>query len=713
MSASPAVLSPASRVMTGRAASIERRLALSAGKAALPPAAERVRNGERTAALPSATGPARGSMSPVETPAPAARVPAPAQMHTAAQVHTAHSAPTGAPAPRAPGGRAASIERRLALSAGKSALPPAAERVRNGERSAALPAGSGSASGSLTSAGTPATSVSTAKTVTAAASPPHAADVPCAAECCNSAARARRTMQSLRGRGSAPAAPPTRPPREGRLQYAPKVVESVTQGRQTVTGSRIGNGSQVTGVEPGANLPISGTQYIGREAGLAAVPVGPKVGLSRTPRGGTVSGTLIRSNVAITGDEAGGTIAITGEAEQRPEDDLTERKDSAAHASAQFQRQADPHGQSVFGTNLGRSLRQAGSRARDRSSALEMTERGLAITGSAVGRASRMTGDEDGSCRQVTGDQYLSPARLHAACGGAAGVAAPAAAQGAAAQGAVRIDPVTGAKVRVATTWGQQSVTGSDVEHDPRVTGDMQGSCSVITGTHYHGPRTLHAWCEPEVAAAAGQQLPRRAATTAVTGDTPLHDESVTGMGWGVTHAVTGTPYYSDVAAQPAPQDAIAALHARFSVPSPQRAAQLRAQRDAVDAPSANGRITGPFAIESKKLTGNLEFAFKPRNAPDREAKPGRALISGEGRTAGRRISGDSWAEQKNVTGTEGFTAVDRNPSERNGKPHTFAGASKFKSMAVNEEQKQLVTGMAGWSSSSAAKVTLSGGAHG
>ena len=38
------------------------------------------------------------------------------------------------------GGRSASLARRRALSAGKTALPPATERVRNGDRSAALPA---------------------------------------------------------------------------------------------------------------------------------------------------------------------------------------------------------------------------------------------------------------------------------------------------------------------------------------------------------------------------------------------------------------------------------------------------------------------------------------------------------------------------------------------------------------------------------------------
>jgi hypothetical protein len=65
------------------------------------------------------------------------------------------------------------------------------------------------------------------------------------------------------------------------------------------------------------------------------------------------------------------------------------------------------------------------------------------------------------------------------------------------------------------------------------------------------------------------------------------------------------------------------------------------------------------------------------------------------------------------VTGTEGFTAVLRNASERDGKPQAFAGAARLRSPTVKEDQKQLVTGMFGWSSSTSAKVTLSGGAQG
>jgi len=65
------------------------------------------------------------------------------------------------------------------------------------------------------------------------------------------------------------------------------------------------------------------------------------------------------------------------------------------------------------------------------------------------------------------------------------------------------------------------------------------------------------------------------------------------------------------------------------------------------------------------------------------------------------------------VTGTEGSFAADRNPSQRGPKAKPFAGSAVFKAEASHEEPKQLVTGTFGFSSKSAAKVTLSGGAQG
>jgi hypothetical protein len=591
-----------------------------------------------------------------------------------------------------------SMERRRRLSAGKGAL-----------------------------GGTPGGAAAAAPATTAAAAPA-AADFPAGSQ------------------GSGPRR--GRPMREGALHLVPKGGATTAYGRQAVTGSRVGNGSEVTGTEAGVSLPVSGTQCIAAAAGVAFRSGGPKVGHARTRQGGIVSGSMVRSTVPITGDEAGGRIHITGEADQRPEDDLTERSADGAPVAAQFQRQVAPHAQSFFGTNLGRSSGRVGSRDRQRAAPLESTERGLSITGSAVGRAIRVTGDEPGACRQVTGDQYLSPARAQAECGGIGGGTAPAAQLG-----GMRRDPVSGAKVSVAETWGRQRITGSNVEHDPRVTGDAAGSCTVLTGTPYLGSATA-AFCDPATAKPAAARLAPRTATTAVTGNTPLHVQHVTGNARGATLAVTGTPYGGESTVAAAADSAVAALAARFSIRSPQRtahlqatgalaptakpgtAAQAGAPQPAVPqaaapqaggpqaggpqaaAPQAASRITGSFAIGLDKVTGNLEFRFEPRRAAQEDARAAHTRVTGEGSIMGRRITNCSWGDHPAVTGTEGATAAARNPSVRNGngngKPETFAGAARFKASTKQpEERKQLVTGLLGWSSKAAARVTLSGGAQG
>jgi len=670
---------------SGRTAALERRRALSAGKSALPPATERVRNGERSAAIP-----APKVVSPRGSP-PIMGAPA----------SVASAAPTASFANASQSGRMLSMLRRQRLAGGKRTLqaaapvPPSADSAASLRSAPAQPTVLPSNPGSGTN---------------------------CVGSC-REQARARRALLSERGRGDGPAASPTRPPRQGTLQYAPKVTQSTTHGGQIVTGSRIGRGTQVTGDEAGAQLPVSGTQYIGASDGPPARSGGPKVGLARTTGGGIVSGTLVRSKVRVTGDEPGASITITGEAEQRAEDDLTPRAAEGANASGQFSRQVDPHGHSVFGTNLGRSASSFGSRDRRREAPIESTENGLPITGSAVGRTVRVTGDHEGACRQVTGSQYLSPARAQAECGGLGGGTAPAAQTG-----GLRRDPVTGAKVTVAQTWGQQRLTGSNVEHDPRVTGDAAGSCSIITGTPYHGAATVHGWCEPGAAHAAEDRLPRRAALSAITGDVPEHSDALTGTGRGAAREVTGSPYYRQPTPGPATllEDALAGLDARFSVTSPQRSAQLRAraaqeteakQPGNVAESGGAASITGSFAIARDRVTGNAEFLFKSRSASATQPAAARLRLTGEGRAdegcaEGSRVTGWSWSEQSNVTGTEGAIAADRNPSERAGKPQSFSGARRFKTLVKREEAKQLVTGLLGWSGKTAARVTLSGGAQ-
>jgi hypothetical protein len=531
----------------------------------------------------------------------------------------------------------------------------------------------------------------------------------CGASSCRDEARARRAKLSQRGRGDAPA-PPSRPERQGTISYAPKVIDSPTHGGQRVTGSRIGSGNQVTGEARGALMPVSGTQYLAADS-AATRDGGPKVGHARTAGGLIVSGTLVRSKVRITGDERGDASVITGKADQRLDDDLTKRAGDAGSVTAQFQRQVDPHGTSVFGTNLGRSARTVGSRDRNRQPALETTESGLTITGSAVGRSIRVTGDERGVCRALTGTQYLAPARQQTECGGAGGGSAPGSQIG-----ATRPDPATGSKVSVSQTFALQRVTGIDIEHNPRVTGDAPGTCTIITGSPYQGAGAMNGWCAPATADAAAQRLPRSPASAPVTGDAPVHDTIVTGTARGATRDITGTAYYREPV-EAALAASVAGIDERFSIASPQRSAQLGARRDAADAGTSQ-RITGSFAVGQGKITGNLEFQFRPRQS----AKPGgdakdaaHSRLTGEGRSEGTRITGASWGEQSNVTGTEGAFAAGRNPSERAGKPQAFAGAAQFKAQGKQvkkEEPKQLVTGMF-YFSNTAAKVTLSGGSQG
>lgn len=662
----------------GRAASRERRSMLVQGKAALPRPSERSRGGARDAegsavgATPvsHAASASAAAATPVATALPPAAAAVPGVAPTAVQ--------------RAASGREMSRARRQAMVQGKSALR---------QFTAAAPATAAAPSAASMSTSTPVS-------VPAGSAAPQPAG---GAGSARMAAQALRAARARYGRGAQPAPRPSGRVRAATsLNYAPKVTPSETYAGGKVTGVRIGRGMNVTGDERGSVLQVTGSQYIGKEAGFQPREGGIKVGASRTAGGLVVTGTQVRSKVSVTGDEYASGLRITGEADQDLGDDLLDRRESGAYTSMQFQRQHNPHGHTVFGTNLGRSARAVGSRERSRDRAVEFTDSGLSISGTAVGRSVNVTGDEPGACRAITGDQYLMPATRQALCATGNGAGARA---GNAFMRGTGGDPVTGAKVVESETWSHQRVTGVDVEHNDQVTGDEYGVCSAITGTPYVGPGQYQAVCgtgpvEP-VAPTAGCR---------VTGDTPLNVDHVTGTQRGSARSITGTPYYRETVHDEQDGDRIAQIDTRFSVRSPQREAQLRAEPDAADAPTAAGRITGSFAVGHGKITGNQEFIFNPRPKGERAA---RSRLTGEGRMDGPAITGGAWSEHGKVTGTEGYIATERNPSQRAGKPQGFANATVFKSEGKHEPARQLVTGMVGWSAKSAAKVTLSGGAQG
>lgn len=652
----------------GRDASRVHRAQQALGKAALPPPSERTRNGGRSAMSVSM---------PIITPTSTPVFEGPVGSGSVTESAPAFSV-SGS---RALSGRDWSRARREAMVRGKNAV-----REFAAAGSVVVPSNESELTRSPTN-------YAVSNTVQAGGT----------AVSARMTAQAMRAARSRSGRGDAPAARPSGRGRNNtQFNYAPKVTPSETYGGGRVTGVRIGHSWNVTGDERGAAVQVTGSQYIGKETGFQPRDERIKVGASRTAAGLIVTGTQVRSKVSITGDEYASSVHITGEADQKMSDDLLDRTESGAYASMQFQRQHNPHGHTVFGLNLGRSPSIVGSRERSRERALEFTDGGLPISGSAVGRSANVTGAESGTCRPITGDQYLMPPARQPLCetdrsAGTGGKRAP--------WRDGRSDPVTGAKVTESETWTHQRVTGVDVEHNDHVTGDEYGACSIISGTPYVGPAQYGAVCP-----GGAPTMPQSTAGGRVTGDTPISVERVTGTRRGAERNITGTPYYREELDGDVVDNVLARINTCFSVRSPQREAHLRVRDVTAESTSAAERITGSFAVGDGKITGNQEFIFTPR---EKGEQAGRIRVTGEGRVEGVTVTGSAWTEDAKVTGTEDYIAAERNPSERSGNRQSFAGSASFKGKGRHEEPRKIVTGMVGWSPKSAARVTLSGGAQG
>lgn len=195
-----------------------------------------------------------------------------------------------------------------------------------------------------------------------------------------------------------------------------------------------------------------------------------------------------------------------------------------------------------------------------------------------------------------------------------------------------------------------------------------------------------------------------------VTGDTPRNVARVTGTQRGAERHITGTSYYCTGAGGKMESNSIERVANAFSVRSPQLDAQLRADAAAIRQPNAEGRITGTFARGEGKITGNQEFHYSPRQSAPHGAS---TKLTGEGRSEGPEVTGGAWDVKSNVTGTEDYIAAERNPSERAGQRHGFASTGAFKGKGKHSAPTHHVTGMVGWSSKAAARVTVSGGAQG
>jgi hypothetical protein len=520
-----------------------------------------------------------------------------------------------------------------------------------------------------------------------------------------------------------------------------KVGASETTQGQTVTGTMVGRSSSVTGDEPSTCRGITGTEYLGADIFRDFCQADPKgtakkVVVTSTSHGNSVSGNRIGRASNVTGNEAGTCKRVTGDEYVTADQSQAYCGEFLSKSPRMVTSAHTMKGMAMTGSNVGRSEKVTGDEpgmnraltgtqytqpedigAAPSKVGVSATLRGGNVTGTMVGRREKMTGDEAGSCRNITGDDYVGQEQYSAFCN-----TSPA---------------PQDLKVGASSTGKGQTVTGTMTDRESKVTGNEPGSCKAITGTPYAGAESAANFCQAEDAAMATMRNRSLRSTPGMnmTGIQPGVGGVMTGDLKGVCEPVTGTPYVgadqfadacpataADTASSDYPQ-AIAGGNApwqQFSVTQPSGgAAQAAGSTGVTGNQYEQGEITGPFGMATGKVTGTEEARFGSGNVQNQTMKPvvaeeleGRvkARITGEGQDAGLKITGDDWERNENVTGTEGRSANLRNPSMRMGM-----------ASAMNVEQKRndelpipnsKVTGGSG-NTDKGSLITYSGGARG
>jgi hypothetical protein len=520
-----------------------------------------------------------------------------------------------------------------------------------------------------------------------------------------------------------------------------KVGASETTQGQTVTGTMVGRSSSVTGDEPSTCRGITGTEYLGADIFRDFCQADPKgtakkVVVTSTSHGNSVSGNRIGRASNVTGNEPGTCKMVTGDEYVTADQSQAYCGEFLSKSPSKVTSAQTMKGMAMTGNNVGRSEKVTGdepgmnraltgtqyTQPQDVGAApakvgVSATLRGGSVTGTMVGRRENMTGDEAGSCRNVTGDDYVGEEQYSSFCS-----TSPA---------------PQDRKVGVSSTGKGMTVTGTLTDRESKVTGNEPGACKSVTGTPYAGADAQANFCQAEDAAMATMRNRSLRSTPGMnmTGIQPAVGGVMTGDQKGACEPVTGTPYVgADQFADACP--ATAADTASSDFPQPMAGGTAPWQQFSVTQPSGGaaqaagstgvtgnqyelGEITGPFGMATGKVTGTEEARFGSGNVLNEALKPvvaedveGRvkSRITGEGQDAGLKITGDDWERNEHVTGTEGRSANLRNPTVRKGMANAMNVELKRNDELPVPNSK--VTGGSG-NTEKGSLITYSGGARG
>ena len=467
-----------------------------------------------------------------------------------------------------------------------------------------------------------------------------------------------------------------------------KVRVTATSHGNRVTGNEVGRSEKVTGDEPGTCKSVTGTEYISANQSAAYCGGGNasprKVGHSLTEQGRPVSGVMVGRSANVTGDEAGSNRNLTGD-QYLGADPLPEGRPAAKVGLSDTL-----SGTGVTGTLVDRSSRVTGNefgschlvtgdqyisaeqvnnfcgtKAEPEAAKVgfSVTNRNLVVSGTRTGRSDKVTGDEPGTCKAVTGTPYagLEDAGQH--CGTPA------------VQAIRQRTPVRPGTPAAPMTGLQPGIGGV-------MTGAERGACEAVTGTPYVGADQLSATCGNDAPAGSDGhgQAPEGAAWTRFSVMSPARAAQQQRDANG---SVTGTSY------------------------------------------EQGNRITGPFDMAGGKVTGTEQFRFDNRDfqrrqfqatataetspvSMDEDLRPVVSRVTGEGSST--KVTGDDWDRGEHVTGTEGASARRRNPS----RPGPMSAMTSFERKRNEDKEWPLsrVTGSSG-NTDKGSLITVSGGARG
>ncbi len=519
-----------------------------------------------------------------------------------------------------------------------------------------------------------------------------------------------------------------------------KVGVTETASGQAVTGTMVDRVETVTGNEASTCRGVTGTEYMGADVFKTLCKSDAKAGFNRvslttTGSGNYVSGINVSRSNKVTGNEPGTCKAVTGTEYVSTEQAQAFCASKGPTKPAKNTLAETVKGKAVTGSNVGRSEKVTGdepgsNRHLTGSQYMQSAEgsapakvgmsntlRSGTVSGTQIGRSEKVTGDEPGSCRNVTGDEYVGAEQYSGFCES-------------------KPEPAD-QKVGVSATLMGKSVTGTMTDRGSKVTGNEAGTCKALTGTPYAGVQQTEAFCSsPEkLMAMARARKGTDNVGPSMTGIQPGIGGVMTGSDKGACEPLTGTPYIgADQAVNTCPTNVAVPVSSdfpqpisgqpwgQFSVTTPAGQAQEMIENGAITGNRyEQGQITGPFGMADGKVTGTEEARFGGNKtaAPEfivqtTEMSDGqmKSRVTGEGMATGQKITGDDWDRGDRVTGTEGNSATRRNP--------TFRGPmASMPSMAVankrNEEVPVPVSKVTGSSGNTekGSLITYSGGARG